>query len=166
MPCLIIRNSVSSLGLPQVTYQCHDRKAIQERSVLDKTDLAVIQNTWTLPRASFIGNIREISVDHCYKLKTSLIYTEDQSKHILHRHRHYSPLFFRTTRTILIYVRFSISLVCTPGLISQRMTEGCVLDRYPITVIDTVYTKHVQSMRLGTDTHWDTHKTRNLKQSA
>ena len=45
MPCLIIRNSVLSLGLPQVTYQCHDRKAIQERSVLDKTDLAVIQNT-------------------------------------------------------------------------------------------------------------------------
>ena len=43
MPCLIIRNSVSSLGLPQVTYQCHDGKAIQERSVLDKTDLAVIQ---------------------------------------------------------------------------------------------------------------------------
>lgn len=158
-------HSVSSLGLPQVTYQCHDRKAIQERSVLDKTDLAVIQNTWTLPRASFIGNIREISVDHCYKLKTSLIYTADQSKHILHRHRHYSHLFFRTT-TILIYVRFSIILVLTPGLISQRMTEGCVLDRYPITVIDTVYTKHVQSMRLGTDTHWDTHKTRNLKQSA
>ena len=122
-------------------------------------------NTWTLPRASFIGNIREISVDHCYKLKTSLIYTADQSKHILHRHRHYSHLFFRTT-TILIYVRFSIILVSTPGFISQRMTEGCVLDRYPITVIDTVYTKHVQSMRLGTDTHWDTHKTRNLKQSA
>ena len=45
MPCLIIRNSVSSLGLPQVTYQCQDGKAIQERSVLDKTDLAVIQNT-------------------------------------------------------------------------------------------------------------------------
>lgn len=161
-----MRNSVSFLGLPQVTYQCHDGKVIQERSVLDKTDLAVIQNTWTLPRASFIGNIREISVDHCYKLKTSLIYTADQSKHILHRHRHYSHLFFRTTRTIPIYVRFSISLVSTPGFISQRMTEGCVLDRYPITVIDAIYTKHVQSMRLGTDTHWDTHKTRNLKQSA
>lgn len=146
-----MRNSVSFLGLPQVTYQCHDGKVIQERSVLNKTDLAVIQNTWTLPRASFIGNIREISVDHCYKLKTSLIYTADQSKHILHRHRRYSHLFFRTTRTIPIYVRFSISLVSTPGFISQRMTEGCVLDRYPITVIDTIYTKHVQSMRLGTD---------------
>ena len=157
--CLVPRTPSSHLPVSQWKSNPRAFGTEQNRSCGDT-------NTWTLPRASFIGNIREISVDHCDKLKTSLIYTADQSKHILHWHRHYSPLFFITTRTILIYVRFSIILVSTPGLISQRMTEGCVLDRYPITVIDTIYTKHVQSMRLGTDTHWDTHKTRNLKQSA